>query len=68
MGGFGSGRSGGRPTVESALRLDIDHMIRLGLARAGLHLRGQMQFDFYDQQLEIQFESRLGIPKIAGFG
>jgi hypothetical protein len=24
MGGYGSGRSGGRPTVECTLRLDID--------------------------------------------
>jgi hypothetical protein len=31
MGGFGSGRSGGRPTVESALTLDINQLLRSGL-------------------------------------
>jgi hypothetical protein len=39
MGGYGSGRSGGRPTVESAFRLDIDAMIRWGCVRPGAHLQ-----------------------------
>jgi hypothetical protein len=34
MGGYGSGRYGGRPTVESALRLDIDDMMQWGGIRA----------------------------------
>ena len=32
MGGYGSGQQGGRATVESALRLDIDAMMRKGAA------------------------------------
>ena len=35
MGGMGSGRSGGRPTVESALSIDIGQMFRLGIFRRG---------------------------------
>jgi hypothetical protein len=45
MGGYGSGRSGGRPTVESAVRLDIDAMIRWGGIEPGAHVRGEMTFD-----------------------
>jgi hypothetical protein len=62
MGGYGSGRSGGRPTVEGALRLDIDAMMRWGGIRPGVHLAGEMGFNFYDDQLEIKFESRVGDP------
>jgi hypothetical protein len=62
MGGYGSGRSGGRPTVESALRLDIDAMIRWGGIEPGAHVRGEMTFDFYDDQIAIKFESRVGDP------
>jgi hypothetical protein len=35
MGGIGSGRSGGRPTVEEGLSLDIDTLRRQGLIRTG---------------------------------
>jgi hypothetical protein len=62
MGGYGSGRSGGRPTVESALLLDIDTMIRWRGIRAGAHLAGEMQFNFYDDQIDVKFESRMGDP------
>src|SRR5262249_20358229 len=43
MGGFGSGRSGGLPTVESAPRLDIDSMMRWGAIRPGSHRVGGMR-------------------------
>ena len=33
MGGWGSGRSGGRPTVESCLTLDLNELLRGGLIR-----------------------------------
>jgi hypothetical protein len=62
MGGYGSGRSGGRPTVESALRLDIDAMMRWGGIEPDVHRGGEMTFDFYDDQLAIKFESRVGDP------
>ena len=35
MGGFGSGRSGGRPTVEDGLTIDICMMLRRGWVKAG---------------------------------
>jgi hypothetical protein len=62
MGGYGSGRSGGRPTVEQALRLDIDDVMRWGGIRAGSHLAGEMRFNFYDDQIDLKFESRVGDP------
>jgi hypothetical protein len=58
MGGYGSGRSGGRPTIESALRLDIDAIRRWGVIRPGAHLVGEMTFNFYGDKLRIDFESR----------
>jgi len=62
MGGYGSGRTGGSPTVESAIRLNIDRLTHLGILRSGSHVSGKMSFDFYDQELEIQFESRVADP------
>jgi hypothetical protein len=63
MGGYGSGRSGGRPTVESALRLDIDAIRRWDVIRPGAHLVGEMTFDFYDDKLRINFESCAEDPR-----
>src|SRR5512132_2790059 len=60
MGGFGSGRSGGRPTVESALRLDIDSMMRRGAIQPDCHVTGEMQLHFYDAHIDVIFESRAG--------
>jgi hypothetical protein len=59
-----SGRSGGRPTVEGALalRLDIDAMMRWGYIRPGAHLAGEFTLGFYDGELAIKFESRVGDP------
>lgn len=62
MGGFGSGRRGGGPTVESALRLDIDAMMRWGAVKPGAHLAGEIGFSFNDDQLDVKFESRVGDP------
>ena len=36
MGGFGSGRDGGRPTVEDGLTIDIALMLRRGWVRVGV--------------------------------
>jgi hypothetical protein len=52
MGGFGSGRRGGGPTVESALRLDIDDMMQWGGIRAFARLAGEMRFNFYGDPFE----------------
>jgi hypothetical protein len=62
MGGFGSGRRGGRPTVESALKLDIDAMIRARVIQPGAHVGGEMKFQFYDNELGVQFEALAGDP------
>jgi hypothetical protein len=59
MGGYGSGRRNGGPTVEDALRLDIDKMKRWGVMQPGAHLFGEMTFNFDDDQLTLKFESRL---------
>ena len=62
MGGYGSGRSGGQPTVESALRLDIDTMMRWGCIRPGAHLEGELTLKFYDEELVIKFRISRGQP------
>src|SRR5215831_14147974 len=62
MGGFGSGRGGGGPTVESALRLDIDDMMQWGGIRAFARLAGEIRFNFYGDQIEVKFESRVCDP------
>jgi hypothetical protein len=62
MGGLGSGRTGGRPTVESARQLDIDRMIAWGAIRPGDHLAGEMTYNFYEEEIAIKFESLVGDP------
>lgn len=44
MGGYGSGRHGGRPTAESSLRIDLAWMLRTGLAREGANIRGALRW------------------------
>jgi hypothetical protein len=44
MGGFGSGRSAGRPLADSSLRVDIGWMLRTGLAKSGALLSGTLQW------------------------
>jgi hypothetical protein len=62
MGGYGSGRTGGRPTVESALRLDIDTLIRRGVIQPGARVRCEMQFSFYEDELDVRCEAHVGDP------
>jgi hypothetical protein len=42
MGGYNSGRYGGRPTIESGLTLDLYKLIRQGLFRPGENLSGSI--------------------------
>jgi hypothetical protein len=63
MGGYGSGRPSGRVIVENALRLDIDALMRRSVIRPGAHVGCAMRMEFYDQELEIHFESRVGHPE-----
>ena len=63
MGGSGSGRQGGRATVESGLRFDIDAMVRRGVIQPGAHVGGEMKFQFYEDELAIEFESSATNPR-----
>src|SRR5262249_48044015 len=45
-----------------AIRLNIDRLLRLGILQRGSHIGGKMSFNFYDQELEIHFESRVADP------
>jgi hypothetical protein len=60
MGGYGSGPRSGRPTVESALRLDVDSIMRWGLIQQGSQVAAQMSFNFHDDQIDVKFESYAG--------
>src|SRR6185295_9572259 len=44
MGGIGSGRYGGRPTTDMALRIDLAWMLRAGHAHPGRLLRGELHW------------------------
>jgi len=55
MGGIGSGRSGGRCTVESSYRINIDALIRHGVLRPGMTALATFQFSS-DQQDDIKLE------------
>ena len=46
MGGYGSGRSGGRPTADLSLRVDIAWMIRTGRAKPGSFLSGSLSWSY----------------------
>jgi hypothetical protein len=59
MGGYGSGRSGERPTIESALRLDIDSMMGWGAIKPGSHLAGGMRLG---DDTDVKFESHTHDP------
>jgi hypothetical protein len=59
MGGYGSGRSGERPTIESALRLDIDSMMGWGAIKPGSHLAGGMRLG---DDTDVKFESHTDDP------
>src|SRR6476659_2804074 len=43
MGGYGSGRQGGRPTGESACRFDIDALVRAGAIKPGACVEGTLK-------------------------
>ena len=44
------------------MRLDIDDMMQWGGIRAFARLAGEMRFNFYGDQIEVKFESRVGEP------
>ncbi|CAH0496090.1 hypothetical protein [Novosphingobium sp. CECT 9465] len=44
MGGYGSGRYGGRPTADASLKIDLAWMFRSGYAREGEHRAGSIDW------------------------
>jgi hypothetical protein len=60
MGGYGSGRYGGKVLVENAIRLNIDTLLRRSRIRRGGTARGTYHFNFYDQELSIDFVFHIG--------
>jgi hypothetical protein len=60
MGGFGSGRYGGGPTVESTFRIDIDALRRDGLIRLGVRGGCVIQFSGPYRDLDVECETHIG--------
>jgi len=60
MGGFGSGRSGGGPSGESAFPIDVDALRRDGMIRLGVRAGCVIRFSgpYYD--LEVECETPFG--------
>jgi hypothetical protein len=68
MGGFGSGRYGGRPTVESGLTLNINRLIRQGNVVPGFHASGALTWSNVvtgEQIVSIGYEASLLKPDAA---
>jgi hypothetical protein len=64
MGGYGSGRRGGGPTVESefAFRIDIDALRRDGLIRLGVRGGCVIRFSHPYRDLDVECETHIGGP------
>ena len=63
MGGYGSGRSGGRPTVESGLTLDLRRLFKTGWLRPGARTSGLLSWTTVNTGREtasVGFQSYLG--------
>lgn len=68
MGGFGSGRYGGRPTVESGLTLDINELLRNRIIVPGSQVFGSLRWSKSRTNEEIaslSYEARLVDPEDA---
>ncbi len=63
MGGTGSCNSGGRPTIEAALKLDLYHLIRTGSFRPGATVTGSLAWtntDTGEQRPSIGYRVHMG--------
>ncbi len=63
MGGLGSGRWGGRPTVESCLTLNLSHLFKSGWLKDRACTAGTLQWStawIGDEIASVDFESCLG--------
>jgi hypothetical protein len=63
MGGYGSGQQGGRPTVESAWRFDIDALVRAGAIKPGNYVEGSLKLPSRDDEFAIEFQSSATNPR-----
>ena len=59
MGGYGSGRSGGKCKVEGAFRLDIGWCRREGIIRPNTCIGGSLRFQSYQDELDVNYEARV---------
>jgi hypothetical protein len=67
MGGYGSGRTGGRPTVESALSLNIDRLIRRRWLVPGARSHGTVSWtnNWGEHAGSVGYEANLIDPRDA---
>lgn len=77
MGGWGSGRTGGRPTADASLRIDLAWMMRNGRAKVGEHIHGAMSWSCggepsgridYAAIMDVPGEERLELTYTRGSG
>jgi hypothetical protein len=62
MGGFGSGRHGGYPTIESTFRIDIDALRSHRMIRLGVRGGCVMHFSGYWHDLDVECETHIDGP------
>jgi hypothetical protein len=63
MGGYGSGRSGGRPTVEDSLSLNLPRLFKTGWLKQGAWISGTLRWSIVgtrEETASIGFEAHLG--------
>lgn len=66
MGGYGSGRYGGRPTADASKRIDLAWMLRRGLAVDGLERAGTLNWSIGDRPAgSISFCAEMREPNAA---
>lgn len=77
MGGWGSGRQGGRPTADASLRIDLAWMLRRGLAQPGQRICGTLRWHrgdspsgsiSYDAVMDEPGQERLQLSYTRGSG
>lgn len=60
MGGYGSGRCGGRPTTESCLQFDLAWMLRNEYAKHGSRTTGNLSWSYGDESVgPISYTARM---------
>jgi len=63
MGGYGSGRSGGWPTVEDSFSLNLPRLFKMGWLKPGVWTSGTLRWSIVgtgEETASIGFEARLG--------